>query len=78
MCSEKDDRAPYEIICNFTKSIQELGADVQLVKFNGSPHLGLSQTYSLLCSTFMLNRHSFSVLFTTMRMKVNNWRTTIH
>ena len=46
MCSEKDDRAPYEVICNFTKSIQELGADVQLIKFNGSPHLGLSQTDS--------------------------------
>lgn len=51
MCSEKDDRAPYDIICNFTKSIQELGADVQLVKFNGSPHLGLFQSDSLLCST---------------------------
>lgn len=51
MCSEKDDRARYEVICNFTLSIQELGADVQLVKFNGSPHLGLPQTDSLLCST---------------------------
>ena len=45
MCSEKDDRAPYKVICDFTKSIQELGADVQLVKFKDSPHLGLSQTY---------------------------------
>ncbi|XP_022981161.1 uncharacterized protein LOC111480388 [Cucurbita maxima] len=45
MCSEKDDRAPYKVICDFTKSIQELGADVQLVKFKDSPHLGHYKNY---------------------------------
>ncbi|KAL5558886.1 hypothetical protein UlMin_035097 [Ulmus minor] len=40
LCSENDDLAPYQIICNFAQRLQELGADVKLVTWNGSPHVG--------------------------------------
>ena len=41
LCSENDDLAPYQTICNFAQRLQELGADVKVVKWNGSPHVGL-------------------------------------
>ena len=41
LCSEDDDLAPYQIICNFAQRLQELGGDVKLVKWNSSPHVGL-------------------------------------
>lgn len=41
LCSENDDLAPYQIICNFAQRLQELGADIKLVKWSGSPHVGL-------------------------------------
>ncbi|KAG6651866.1 hypothetical protein I3843_06G136400 [Carya illinoinensis] len=40
ICSEKDDLAPYQMICNFAQHLQDLGGDVKLVKLNGSPHMG--------------------------------------
>ncbi|KAJ9186711.1 hypothetical protein P3X46_002256 [Hevea brasiliensis] len=40
LCSESDDLAPYQVICNFTKRLRELGGDVKLVTVNGSPHVG--------------------------------------
>ncbi|KAL8166039.1 hypothetical protein V2J09_007538 [Rumex salicifolius] len=40
LCSEDDDLAPIQTICNFAQQIQELGADVTLVKWVSSPHLG--------------------------------------
>ncbi|KAL8172091.1 hypothetical protein V2J09_023895 [Rumex salicifolius] len=40
LCSEDDDLAPVQTICNFAQRIQELGADVTLVKWASSPHLG--------------------------------------
>ncbi|KAH1120331.1 hypothetical protein J1N35_003491 [Gossypium stocksii] len=39
LCSEKDDLAPYPVIRDFTQCLQDLGADVEIVKWNGSPHL---------------------------------------
>ncbi|KAL6982872.1 hypothetical protein U1Q18_016267 [Sarracenia purpurea var. burkii] len=39
-CSEDDDLAPYQIICNFAQRLQDLGGDVKLVKWNSSPHVG--------------------------------------
>ncbi|KAE8706093.1 hypothetical protein F3Y22_tig00110406pilonHSYRG00017 [Hibiscus syriacus] len=39
LCSEKDDLAPYPVICNFAQSLEDLGADIEIVKWNGSPHL---------------------------------------
>lgn len=39
LCSEDDDLAPYQIICNFAQRLQELGGDVKLVKWNSSPHV---------------------------------------
>ena len=40
LCSESDELAPYQIICNFAQRIQQLGGDVKLVKWNGTPHVG--------------------------------------
>ncbi|XP_052884875.1 uncharacterized protein LOC108450950 [Gossypium arboreum] len=45
LCSETDDLAPYQIIHNFAQRIQQLGGDVKLVKFNGSPHVGHYRDY---------------------------------
>nr|KJB14565.1 hypothetical protein B456_002G131500 [Gossypium raimondii] len=45
LCSETDDLAPYQIICNFAQRLQQLGGDIKLVKFNGSPHVGHYRHY---------------------------------
>ncbi|XP_022768797.1 uncharacterized protein LOC111312621 isoform X3 [Durio zibethinus] len=47
LCSETDDLAPCQIICNFAQRIQQLGGDVKLVKWNGSPHLGHYRHYPI-------------------------------
>ncbi|XWS68014.1 hypothetical protein CRYUN_Cryun04dG0053900 [Craigia yunnanensis] len=39
LCSEKDDLASYSVISNFAQSLQDLGADIKVVKWNSSPHL---------------------------------------
>ncbi|KAL2455048.1 hypothetical protein Fot_55224 [Forsythia ovata] len=39
-CSEDDDLAPIQIICNFVKRLKDLGADVKLVKWINSSHVG--------------------------------------
>ncbi|KAL6982892.1 hypothetical protein U1Q18_016286 [Sarracenia purpurea var. burkii] len=38
-CSEDDDLAPHQIICNFAQRLQDLGGEVKLVKWNSSPHV---------------------------------------
>ncbi|PIA56415.1 hypothetical protein AQUCO_00700620v1 [Aquilegia coerulea] len=45
LCSEDDDLAPYQIICNFAQRLQELGSDVKVVKWNNSPHVGHYRHY---------------------------------
>ncbi|XP_068643270.1 uncharacterized protein [Aristolochia californica] len=40
LCSEDDELAPYQIICNFAQRLQELGGDVKLVKWASSSHVG--------------------------------------
>lgn len=50
LCSENDDLAPYQVICNFAQRLKELGGDVKFVKMNGSPHVGLFLT-TVICST---------------------------
>ncbi|KAL2894525.1 putative isoprenylcysteine alpha-carbonyl methylesterase ICMEL1 [Bienertia sinuspersici] len=40
MCSEDDDLAPFETICNFARRLEELGGDVKLVKWTSSTHVG--------------------------------------
>lgn len=45
LCSEKDDLAPYEVICNFAKRVQDLGGDIKLVKWVDSPHVGHYRHY---------------------------------
>jgi dipeptidyl aminopeptidase/acylaminoacyl peptidase len=57
ICSEKDDLAPYQIICNFAQRLQDLGGEVKLVKLNDSPHIGLSQTHSLFFCFLFLPPH---------------------
>ncbi|PSS31414.1 Protein translocase subunit SecA like [Actinidia chinensis var. chinensis] len=47
LCSEVDDLAPYQVICNFTQRLQELGGDVKLVKWSSSPHVGHYQQYPI-------------------------------
>ncbi|XP_022746437.1 uncharacterized protein LOC111296412 [Durio zibethinus] len=39
LCSENDDLASYSVISNFVQCLQDLGADIKVVKLNGSPHL---------------------------------------
>ncbi|KAL5982433.1 hypothetical protein ACLOJK_016504 [Asimina triloba] len=40
LCSENDDIAPCPSVCNFAYNLQDLGADVKVVKWCSSPHLG--------------------------------------
>ncbi|KAI6688131.1 hypothetical protein NL676_024959 [Syzygium grande] len=40
LCSENDDLAPYQTISNFAERLRDLGGDVKLVTWNGSPHVG--------------------------------------
>ncbi|KAJ8763439.1 hypothetical protein K2173_002322 [Erythroxylum novogranatense] len=47
LCSEDDNHAPYEIVCEFAQRLQALGADVQLVKWNGSSHTGHYKHYPI-------------------------------
>ncbi|KAH1098983.1 hypothetical protein J1N35_015904 [Gossypium stocksii] len=39
LCSENDDLASYPIINNFTECLQDRGADIKVVKWDGSSHL---------------------------------------
>lgn len=40
LCSEDDDLASYQVICNFAQQLQELGGDIKVVTWNDSPHVG--------------------------------------
>ena len=40
MCSENDDLAPFQTICNFAQSLIDLGGDVKLVNCSSSSHVG--------------------------------------
>ncbi|KAI4336962.1 hypothetical protein L6164_015427 [Bauhinia variegata] len=40
LCSENDDLAPFQVISNFVQRLEDLGADVKLVKWSASPHVG--------------------------------------
>ncbi|KAF3338055.1 hypothetical protein FCM35_KLT18642 [Carex littledalei] len=40
LCSEDDDLAPYSVISDFAKHLEELSADVRLTSWNNSPHVG--------------------------------------
>lgn len=63
LCSEDDDLAPYQIICNFAQRLQELGGDVKLVKWNSSPHVGL--LLNLNCPGFFATVHMINMANTT-------------
>ncbi|GMI78784.1 hypothetical protein like AT2G15695 [Hibiscus trionum] len=39
LCSENDDLASYPVISNYARCLQDLGADIKVVKWNGSAHL---------------------------------------
>ncbi|GKB01437.1 putative pentatricopeptide repeat-containing protein, mitochondrial-like protein [Tanacetum coccineum] len=40
LCSEDDDLAPYQIVCNFAQRLERLGGDVKFVNWSSSPHVG--------------------------------------
>ncbi|XP_057973657.1 uncharacterized protein LOC131161714 isoform X2 [Malania oleifera] len=42
LCSENDDLASYQTICNFAQRLQELGGDVKIVKWEDSPHVTIA------------------------------------
>ncbi|XP_061343181.1 uncharacterized protein LOC133289292 isoform X2 [Gastrolobium bilobum] len=39
-CSENDDLAPFQVISKFAHRLKDLGGDVKLIKWSGSPHVG--------------------------------------
>ncbi|CAA0830256.1 Protein of unknown function DUF829- transmembrane 53 [Striga hermonthica] len=41
LCSEDDDLAPFQIIFNFATRLKDLGAEVNLVKWSSSSHVGM-------------------------------------
>lgn len=43
LCSENDDVAPCSTPCHFAHNLQDLGADVKVVKSDTSIHVGQSQ-----------------------------------
>ncbi|XP_057975376.1 uncharacterized protein LOC131162794 [Malania oleifera] len=45
LCSEIDNLASYQILCNFSQRLQDLGANVKFVKLDGSPHVGHYRIY---------------------------------
>lgn len=45
LCSEDDDLVPFRIINNFSSRLKDLGADVRLVKWNNSSHVGHFRHY---------------------------------
>uniref|UniRef100_A0A7C9CD01 Uncharacterized protein n=1 Tax=Opuntia streptacantha TaxID=393608 RepID=A0A7C9CD01_OPUST len=46
-CSESDDLAPCSVICNFAQCLDDLGGDIELLKWKDSPHLGHCEHYSV-------------------------------
>jgi len=40
-CSEDDNLAPSHVICGFARRLIELGADVKLMKWSDSQHVGM-------------------------------------
>ncbi|GAV70292.1 DUF829 domain-containing protein [Cephalotus follicularis] len=47
LCSEDDGLLPYQVICKFSRRLQDLGGDVNFVKWNGSPHIGHYKHYPI-------------------------------
>jgi farnesol dehydrogenase len=45
ICSENDDLAPYQVICNFAQKMQEFGGDVKLLTWSRSSHVGHYRHY---------------------------------
>ncbi|KAG8390000.1 hypothetical protein BUALT_Bualt01G0037800 [Buddleja alternifolia] len=45
LCSEDDNLAPIQIICNFATRLKDLGAEIKLVKWNTSSHIGHFRRY---------------------------------
>lgn len=50
LCSEDDELAPFQIICNFVNRLKNHGADVTLVKWDKSSHVGKLLNLSFLLS----------------------------
>ncbi|KAL5992760.1 hypothetical protein ACLOJK_013679 [Asimina triloba] len=39
LCSEDDDLAPHQVVCNFAQRLHDLGGNVKLMKWKSSPHV---------------------------------------
>ncbi|CAL1410088.1 unnamed protein product [Linum trigynum] len=55
LCSANDEVAPCNVICEFSHQLQELGADVALLKLHSSPHLGHYKHHPTPYSTAVTN-----------------------
>lgn len=53
LCSDDDNLAPYQIVCNFAQHLQDLGSDVKMVKWSGSTHLGHYRHYPVEYKAFV-------------------------
>lgn len=69
LCSEDDDLAPYHVICNFAQHLQDLGGDVNLVKWNGSPHVGHYKHYPIQYKAAVSNLLEKATLIYPQKMK---------
>lgn len=75
ICSEKDELAPYQIICNFAQRLQDLGGDVKLVKLNGSPHIGHYKHYPIQYRAAVTNLLDKAVSVFSQRIRILGERT---
>lgn len=75
ICSEKDDLAPYQIICNFAQRLQDLGGEVKLVKLNDSPHIGHYKHYPIQYRAAVTNLLDKAVSVYSQRIQILGERT---
>lgn len=67
LCSENDDIAPYQSVCKFAHSLQDMGADIKMIMWKSSCHVGQLLYISLLLYSILvisLRRFSIFVLLT--------------
>ncbi|KAF3666274.1 putative presequence protease 2, chloroplastic/mitochondrial-like [Capsicum annuum] len=48
LCSENDDIAPYQSVCKFAHSLQDMGADIKMIMWKGSCHAALNVLFGFL------------------------------
>ncbi|KAM5549231.1 hypothetical protein ABKV19_000590 [Rosa sericea] len=76
LCSDKDDIAPYHVVCTFSQRLQEFGGDVKLVKLNGSPHLGHYKNYPIQYRSSVTHFLGKAALIFSQRIQKLEWEMT--